>query len=77
MKRKIKLIWDFRGMDAEKTAAHQAKHLNEFALKENLFYFATSFQKITEMYAIAFIIIKEVDLTTYRDALIPHRAEIA
>ena len=38
MNRKIKLIWDFRGQEAQKIAEHHAIHLEEFAVKENLEY---------------------------------------
>ena len=32
----VKFIWDFRGMDALKTAEHQLIHLIEFMNKNNL-----------------------------------------
>ena len=36
MERQIKLIWDFRGADALKTAEHQEIHLKEFIQIEQL-----------------------------------------
>ena len=36
MERQIKLIWDFRGPDALKTAEHQEIHLKEFIVIEQL-----------------------------------------
>ena len=36
MKRKIKLLWDFRGEDALETAKHHTTHLKEFATLEKL-----------------------------------------
>ena len=35
MTRKIKLIWDFKGHFAAKTAEHHEIHLKEFLEKEN------------------------------------------
>jgi len=77
MKRKIKLIWDFKGADALKTAEHQAFHLKEFAIKEHLFFYESSSAKLSELHAIAFIIVDETDMKIYRDALMPHRGEVA
>ena len=34
MNREITLIWDFHGGDAEKTAEHHVKHLEEFMTRE-------------------------------------------
>ena len=36
MPKKIKLLWDFRGPDAKKTAKHHTIHLKDFARVENL-----------------------------------------
>lgn len=77
MNRKIKLIWDFRGLDALKTAEHQAIHLKEFVLKEKLPFYECNFTQISEKHTIAFIIIDEANMKIYRDALLPHRGEIA
>ncbi|MCF6181027.1 hypothetical protein [Lutibacter sp.] len=77
MNRKLKLIWDFRGLDALKTAEHQAIHLKEFANKEKLHFYESNFTQISETHTIAFIIVDEADMKIYRDALIPHRGELA
>jgi len=77
MSRKIKLIWDFRGLDALKTAEHQAIHLEEFANKEKLHFYESNFTQTSEKHTIAFIIVDEADMKIYRDALLPHREEIA
>lgn len=77
MNRKLKLIWDFRGLDAQKTAEHQSIHLKEFALKEKLNFYESSFKQITENHFIAFITVDEKDMKIYRDALKPHRGELA
>jgi len=75
--RKIKLIWDFRGQDALKTAEHHAIHLKEFATKEALNFYEVNIQSLSDVYVIAFIIIDETDMITFRDALKPNRGEVA
>lgn len=74
---KIKLIWDFRGPMAEGTAKHHAIHLDEFAQKEQLSFFESGTEIINEMYAIAFMVVEEEDMIVVRDALKPHRGELA
>jgi len=75
--RKIKLIWDFHGEVALETAKHHCIHLKEFANAENLLFHEIDFTQINEMHTIAYIIVDEKDMKTYRDALKPHRGEIA
>jgi len=77
LNRKLKLIWDFRGPTSEKTAQHHCIHLKEFALIEKLHYYEIDFSVISEMYTLTFIIVDEVDMKIYRDALKPHRGEVA
>ncbi|SHI51797.1 hypothetical protein SAMN05444337_0191 [Flavobacterium haoranii] len=74
--RKIKLIWDFRGAAASKTAEHHEIHLKEFLIKENYPLQITGFTEINDMYAIAYVVVEEKDLLTFRDALKPHRGEV-
>jgi len=64
-------------MDALKTAEHQAIHLEEFTNKEKLHFYESNFTQISETHSIAFIIIDEIDMEIYRDALLPHRGEVA
>ena len=75
--RKIKLLWDFRGPDAKETAKHHTIHLQEFSAIENLTFHSIDIQEINPMLCAAFIIIDEKDMITFRDALKPHRGEIA
>ena len=77
MTRKIKLIWDFRGPESLSTAKHHAIHLKEFAIKEKLIYHEVDATEFNEYLSIAFIVVDEKDMITYRDALKPHRAEVA
>jgi hypothetical protein len=76
MSRKIKLLWDFRGPDAKKTAEHHTIHLQEFATIENLTFHEIDIQEKNEMLFSAFITVDEKDMKTYRDALKPHRGEV-
>lgn len=74
--RKIKLIWDFRGQVAAKTAEHHEIHLKEFIQIEKLLLNITGFKIISDMHAIAFMVVEEKDMIPVRDALKPHRGEV-
>jgi hypothetical protein len=74
--RKIKLIWDFRGPAAAKTAAHHEKHLKEFIEIEKLNGNTAGHQHLNEMHSMAFMVIDEVQIPKLRDSLKPHRAEV-
>lgn len=77
MSRKIKLLWDFRGLDAKETAKHHTIHLQEFTAIENLNFYNIDIQEKNPMLFSAFITVDEKDMKTYRDALKPHRGELA
>ncbi len=74
--RKIKLIWDFRGPAAAKTAEHHEKHLKEYIAIEKLPLDITGFQTLNELHAIAFMVVTDDFMIGVRDALKPHRGEI-
>ena len=74
--RKIKLIWDFRGAAATKTAEHHDIHLKEYLNEEKITLEKTGFEIINEMHAIAFIVVEEKDMIRFRDILKPHRGEV-
>ena len=76
MSRKIKLIWDFRGEVAAKTAEHHEIHLKEYITIEKLPLNITGFKIIDDMYAIAFMVVTDENMIPVRDALKPHRGEI-
>ena len=76
MSRKIKLIWDFRGESAAKIAEHHEKHLKEYIEIKKLEEKITGFEVISELYAIAFMVVKEENMIQVRDALKPHRGEV-
>jgi len=76
MSRKIKLIWDFRGPAAAKTAEHHEIHLKEYIAIEKLPLNITGFQIINDMHAIAFIVVTDENMIAVRDGLKPHRGEV-
>ena len=76
MNRKIKLIWDFRGPVAAKTAEHHEIHLKEYIILEKLPLNITGFNILNEMHAIAFMVVEEAQMIAVRDALKPHRGEL-
>ena len=76
MERQIKLIWDFRGPDALKTAEHQEIHLKEFIVIEQLPISISGFQQINEFHSIAFIVVNDELMRKVRDVLKPHRGEL-
>lgn len=76
MERQIKLIWDFRGPDALKTAEHQEIHLKEFIQIEGLPITITGFEKINEFHSIAFMVVNDDLMRKLRDVLKPHRGEL-
>ncbi|MDO6597733.1 hypothetical protein Q4512_12465 [Oceanihabitans sp. 2_MG-2023] len=73
--RKLKLIWDFRGPSAEKTAQHHEIHLKEYVKNQSVNVDLTGHEIINNMHSIAFMIINEEDKKTFRDTLKPHRGE--
>ncbi|MGB5554915.1 MAG: hypothetical protein WBM83_09685 [Flavobacteriaceae bacterium] len=74
--RKIKLIWDFRGPTAEKTAEHHEKHLKEYIAAEKLELNITGHININDMYSTAFMVVTDPQMIQVRDALKPHRGEL-
>lgn len=76
MSRQIKLIWDFRGPAAAKTAEHHEVHLKEYIAIEKFPLNITGFEILNEMYAIAFMVVTDENMIQVRDALKPHRGEI-
>ncbi|WP_300569494.1 hypothetical protein [Flavobacterium sp.] len=73
---KIKLIWDFRGPAAAKTAEHHEIHLKEYIAIEKLPLNITGFQIINDMHAIAYMVVFKENMISVRDALKPHRGEV-
>lgn len=76
MNRKIKLIWDFRGPEAFKTAEHHEIHLKEFITIEKTELNITGHQRLNDVHSIAYMVVNESEMMVVRDALKPHRGEV-
>jgi hypothetical protein len=74
--RKLKLIWDFRGPYALKTAEHHEIHLKDYILIQKLDITITGVEKLTDMHTIAFLVVNESEMKPIRDALKPHRGQV-
>ncbi|MEL0651014.1 hypothetical protein V6246_06230 [Algibacter sp. TI.3.09] len=74
--RKLKLIWDFRGPNGQRTAEHHLIHLKEYIAIEKLDISITGVEILSEMHAIAFLVVDEADMKPIRDALKPHRGQV-
>ena len=77
MKRKIKLIWDFKGPESLKIAEHHCVHLKEFTAIDSLSYHEINSVSFSENHSMAYIIVDEKDMHIFRDTLKPHRGEVA
>lgn len=76
MQRQIKLIWDFRGPAAAKTAEHHEIHLREYIEMEKFPINITGYEILNEMHAIAYMVVTDENMIQVRDALKPHRGEV-
>ena len=76
MKKKIKLIWQFNGMDALKIADHHLVHLNEYILREEIDIIDSGTELINDFSSISFIIIDNSIVEKLRVALKPHKGFI-
>ncbi|MFD0931457.1 hypothetical protein ACFQ0R_02480 [Psychroflexus salinarum] len=76
MNRQIKLIWDFRGPNAEKTAEHHEIHLKDFLKINAMDNHLTGVEQINEFHFLAFLVVDEVQMKDFRDRLKPHRGQV-
>ena len=74
--KKVKLIWQFSGMDALKIADHHLVHLNEYILREEIKVIDRGTELINDFSSISFIIIEISLVERLRDALKPHEGII-
>ena len=74
--RNLKLIWDFKGPDAELTAKHHLIHLREYAKSCDLNMLAEGVEHITGHHHICFVALTEADMPKVRDDLKPHRGQL-
>ncbi|MEX0314321.1 MAG: hypothetical protein AB3N18_09100 [Allomuricauda sp.] len=74
--RKIKMIWDFHGPGAAKTAEHYRKHLEEFIVIEELKFDITGVTHFSNNHSIAYMVVAEFEMKEAREILKPHRGEV-
>ena len=74
--RKVKLIWEFHGPDAARTAEHHALHLKEFIKTNDIKLNITGFETLGKNHSMAYMVIYEGRLQETREALKPHRGQI-
>lgn len=74
--RKLKLIWDFRGPHAERTAEHHSLHLKQFIKTNDISLNITGFESISKEHFIAYLVVQESQMKMVRDALKPHRGQV-
>ena len=76
MNKKVKLIWNFNGIDALKIADHHLVHLNEYISREEIDVIDSGTELINEFSSISFIIIDNSLVEKLRAALKPHKGFI-
>ena len=76
MNKKVKLIWNFNGIDALKIADHHLVHLNEYISREEIDVIDRGTELINEFSSISFIIIDNSLVEKLRIALKPHKGFI-
>lgn len=70
---KAKLVWNFSGEGAIKTAQHHVVHLKEYAQAENLEVIQFGTEQQTQFTASAFMIVQKDLVTQLRASLKPHQ----
>ena len=73
--KKIKMIWDFRGPDAERIAEHHVIHLRQYITMHHLSMNIAGVETISKDHHLAFLVVKESEMKQVRDALKPHRGQ--
>ena len=59
---KIKLIWDFKGINSDKIANHHLKHLRDFFKIEKEILIDSGVQDLNQFHSTAFVIIMHKNL---------------
>ncbi len=72
---KVKMIWEFRGPAAKRTAIHHEIHLKEYIKIEEVMFAETGVEHISEMASIAYLITNESEMEKIRRDLKPHRGQ--
>ena len=72
--KKIKLIWDFKGLEATKIAEHFHVHLKEFLIRDKIIDFTSELEEIDEFYSMVNLIIDQKYVERIKNALKPKKA---
>ena len=75
MSKQVKLIWEFRGPNAELTAKHHILHLKEYMNLEKIMYSKIDYVILDEFKTYAFIIVSEIHMQKIRTDLKPHKGQ--
>jgi|TARA_R110000851_G_scaffold195595_1_gene346379 hypothetical protein len=73
---RIKLLWDFKGPNAQKTAEHHIIHLDEFIISEKIDNSFTQVQTIASNHTVAEMIVPNRYMTDLRERLKPTRGQL-
>ncbi len=76
MNRKIKLIWEFKGIEVLNTAKNHSEDLKDFSITKAINFYEVGVKEINEFSAESYIIVDEKDILIYRDLLKPQRGEL-
>lgn len=76
MTERIKMLWDFKGPNALKTAEHHVIHLDEFIVSEKIEDSFTQVQTIADNHVVAEMIIPNKYMTDLRTRLKPTRGQL-
>ncbi len=70
---RVRLIWDFFGPHAERTARHHQRHLDEFVHRECAANAQTGTDSERDTHWMAWMVVDAADVQRVRDALRPQR----
>ena len=76
MTERIKLLWDFKGPNAHKTAEHHTIHLDEFIISEKMENSFTQVETIANNHFVAEMIVPNKYMDDLRKRLKPTRGQL-
>ena len=74
MKKKIKIVWKFTGVDALKIADHHIIHVKEYMVSNDITMFEEGTEEVNDYAANSFIVIDSINLEKVKNDLKPHQA---
>ena len=73
MKKKIKMVWNFTGIDAFKIANHHIIHVREYMVSNDITMFDEGTVEVNDYAANSFIVIDSTNLEKVKNDLKPHQ----